>query len=246
MSRNLTAILADDEVHVLESLRLKLERHFPGIRVVACCSHGEEALEAVRQERPDLLFLDIEMPGMNGLALLQEIRNLDLAVQVIVVSAYEHPAYFRRAIHHAVASYLVKPVLQDELSEAIAVAMSRMSQAGGQAQSAGPYRVMEFPCVQGRVFYTEDQIVYVKAEGNYSRFFLATGKSELVLESMKWLESRFADSGIFRADRSHFINPRYVVKVMASARQCCFLESTGLAPAELNETGLRNVMRYFQ
>ncbi len=242
MNMKLTAIIADDEPKIVESLRSKLERHFSWITVSACAYQGKELLEAVERHRPDVLFLDIEMPGQQGLELLHVLRSRGNPVQVIIISAYQHPEYFRKAIHEGVASYLVKPILLSELSEAIAHVTARLSTTAAIPPAAGQ-KVVDLPIVQGRIVLSESQIVYVEAEGNYCRVFMAGGRSELVLESMKSLEARYAGTSLFRADRSHLVNADHVFKVSVQTRQCHFLEAASQPPVDLNETGVRNVLQ---
>ncbi|MBK7286155.1 MAG: response regulator [Flavobacteriales bacterium] len=110
-----TAIIADDEKHSRETLRMELEQHCPEVSIVALCSSGPEAIEAVKQHAPDLIFLDVQMPRMDGFQVLEKLG--DIKGQVIFVTAFDQ--YAIRAFRFSAVDYLLKPVQPSELKQAV-------------------------------------------------------------------------------------------------------------------------------
>src|ERR1700741_1564428 len=111
----MTAIIVDDEEHCREVLSTLLTKHCPGIQILATCSSGKEALTELQTKQPDILFLDIEMPGMNGFELLEQYPHPEFGV--IFTTAYNE--YAIQAIKHSALDYLLKPVDKEELVDAV-------------------------------------------------------------------------------------------------------------------------------
>src|SRR5678816_2593127 len=111
----MTAIIVDDEKHCREVLEHLLTRHCPDVQVMASCKDGAEALKVLDHQSPDLLFLDIEMPGMNGFEVLEQSTRHDF--DIIFTTAYNE--YAIKAIKHSALDYLLKPVDKDELMLAV-------------------------------------------------------------------------------------------------------------------------------
>lgn len=240
MSR-LKVIIADDEANVRELLALKLNKLSIPVEIKAMCSDAATTLEQLLLQKPDLLFLDIQMTGKSGLDLLQTMRKANITTQVVLVTAFTNIEYFRTAIQWNVADYLVKPVIQEELEAAVEKVVENLKTANKEEKRVATR--YEFSCATGRLYLKQEQIVYVKAEGNYSRIWLTDKKQELITESLKQLEDKFNGSSIFRADRSHLINREYVQKIVTGSNRCCFITSLGIAPVVLNETGVKNLLK---
>ena len=111
----LTALLIDDEKNSRESLRKKLENHCPQVKILEECSNGQEGLLALAQYQPDIVFLDIEMPHMNGFTMLQKLTKIEF--ELIFTTAYNH--YAIQAIRFSALDYLVKPIDVQELIAAV-------------------------------------------------------------------------------------------------------------------------------
>src|SRR5690349_5355088 len=109
------AIIVDDEKHCRESLQSMLQMHCPDVQVVAVCPDAMTAIATIATHRPDLVFLDIEMPRMNAFDLLQKLTRIDF--EIIFTTAYDQ--YAIRAIKCSALDYLLKPVDADELKQAV-------------------------------------------------------------------------------------------------------------------------------
>ena len=109
------SIIIDDEHYGRQALKVALEQHCPDVEIVAICESPEEGLEKIKALHPDLVFLDIQMPGMSGFDLLQQIHPITF--EVIFVTSYDQ--YAIRAIKFSALDYLLKPVDEDDLIVAI-------------------------------------------------------------------------------------------------------------------------------
>ena len=109
------AIIVDDEPYCCDTLETMLEKYCPDVQLVAVCHSGEEAIAAISQQKPDLVFLDIEMPRMNGFDMLQKINPINF--EIIFTTSFDQ--YALRAIRFSALDYLLKPIDKDDLANAV-------------------------------------------------------------------------------------------------------------------------------
>ena len=126
----LTAIIIDDETSSRNALRQKLRNHCTDVMIIAECENGEEGIENIEKKKPDIVFLDVEMPRMNGFTMLQQLKNKNF--EVIFVTAYDH--YAIKAIRYSALDYLVKPVEIDDLKNAVNRAIEKRNATKPNAQ----------------------------------------------------------------------------------------------------------------
>jgi len=192
------ALIVDDERLARTELRRLLEKH-PEIEIAGEARDSEDALAQITRLQPDLLFLDIQMPGATGFDLLEK---LDRAPLVIFTTAYDE--YALRAFDVNALDYLLKPVAPDRLAAALAkVAASKPQPALGAEQ---------------RIFVKDGErcwfvilkdIVLLESEGNYTRLYFGTHRP-LVLRSLNYLEDRLDPALFFRAGRRHILNLKFI------------------------------------
>jgi two-component system LytT family response regulator len=118
----LNAIIVDDEIHSCKTLEALLKRDCPQVNLVALCSNGEEAIRMIKQSNPDVVFLDVEMPRMNGFEMLERLPQINF--HLIFVTSYD--AYALKAIRFSAIDYLLKPINRDELKAAVEKVTNRM------------------------------------------------------------------------------------------------------------------------
>src|ERR1700704_1647826 len=116
------AIIVDDEPYCCEALGTLLQRYCPEIRVIEICYNGATALKAIHEDQPDLLFLDIEMPQMNGFELLGKLKEINF--ELIFTTSYDQ--YAIKAIRFSALDYLLKPIDREELQKAVQKVVSRL------------------------------------------------------------------------------------------------------------------------
>lgn len=133
----LTMILADDEPVITRGIQKLLDWNALGISIIGVYEDGKSAMEAILAKRPDLALLDINMPGMDGIAILKNLRAFDITeTAVIFISGFQDFAYARAALTYGAADYLLKPVIREELIRAIDRALEKKEADGGAAGSA--------------------------------------------------------------------------------------------------------------
>jgi two-component system LytT family response regulator len=223
MAQTLTAIVVDDEALARQVLREYLESH-GGVEVIAECANGFDAVKAVSERRPDLLFLDVQMPKLDGFEVLELLGDAARGLAVIFVTAYDE--YALRAFEVHAVDYLLKPFTAERLGEALTRATARVGQAS-QSQAAalaaaarrreGPLeRVLIRDGVQVHVLPVET-IDYVEAQDDYAAFHSA-GKSYLKEQTLAELESRLDPARFVRVHRSFIVNVERIARVELYAK----------------------------
>jgi len=213
----LRAILVDDELSSLQNLQSKLVEFCPDVEVVATAQKPEDAILFIRQHKPDVIFLDIEMPRMNGFRMLDELGELDF--EIIFTTAYNH--YAVDAIRISAFDYLMKPVAIKELQNALErLAKYRQTHTRDKLdvlrQSLSPNKSQEekiaIPTNEGLEFIPIKNILHIESSSNYSRIFLTDGKKILVTKLLKDFEDILEPYNFFRVHNSHLINLAYIKK----------------------------------
>jgi two-component system LytT family response regulator len=206
------AILIDDEPHCLESLSLDLAKYCPEIEVCKTLSSSKEGLKYIKTMQPDLLFLDIEMPWMNGFELLEYLSPIDF--EVIFVTAYD--SYAVNAFKVNAVDYLMKPIDREDLKAAVSKVKEKlMSKENGndkihhlldQYFNSKSQKKIVFPEKDRQKFVDPNNIIYVKAESNYSNVILK-GESPLMLSiTLKTIEQKLEGLGFMRVHHSYLVN----------------------------------------
>lgn len=205
----LKGIITDDERHSREALLNKLQKHCPEVEIVALCSNAKEGIDAIKKYRPDVLFLDIEMPVMNGFEMIKMLH--EEAPQIIFTTAYNEFAI--QAIRYSALDYLVKPIDVEELKIAIGrvhqnlklpikqqlqILMDNLS-ASSSRQS------LAISTAEGLHLVNFSEIQYLEAEGNYTRITLQHQKI-LSSKTLGEFEEALPTSRFFRVHHSSVIH----------------------------------------
>ena len=198
------AIIIDDERLARQELRNLLSAH-KEIEVVAECANAMEAKEKIAAISPDVIFLDIQMPGKTGLELLEEISALP---EVVFVTAYDE--YAIRAFEINALDYLLKPVSPQRLAETVKKLLNKES--GERKENNSPLNDEDQVFVKDGEkcwFVTLSNIRLFESEGNYVRVYFDNFRP-LILRSLNSLETRLPEKSFFRASRKHIINLKWV------------------------------------
>jgi two-component system LytT family response regulator len=180
----LNAILIDDEKSSLQSLKLDLEEYCPEVKVVATCQSAALGIQAIAQYQPDLVFLDIEMPRMNGFELLQSLS--EITFDVIFVTAYDQFAV--RAFQFNAIDYILKPILRSQLIQAVQKVLDRKQHKFSrpkldalinnvQLQSHQTIENSALPSSEGYEFVPVNEITHLQGESNYTWVFVQSQKN---------------------------------------------------------------------
>lgn len=208
------AILIDDERDGLEDLRESIGKYCKDVTVSGVYTDPTEALSAIVRSTPDLVFLDVQMPGMSGFELLE--RLSPVSFEVIFVSAFDR--YAIKAIRFSALDYLLKPIDVDELIRAVARVKERKPANTFSIQSAlhnassrsGNIEQVAVPSAEGIDLFPTKDIIYCKADGCYTMIYLTGKQAKLVTRVLKDFEDFLSESGFFRIHNSFLINLRHV------------------------------------
>ena len=213
----LKAILIDDELNSLQNLQFKIQEYCHSIKVVAQTQNPEEAIRLIGQHKPDVIFLDIEMPKMSGFKMLEQVPEIDF--EVIFVTAYNH--YAINAIRISAFDYLVKPVSIEDLQQTVdrlgtyTVHKSRDRAEVLKKNLANPRSQEDqiaIPTNDGLEFLQIKQIIRIESSSNYSKLFLLSGKHLLVTRQLKDFEELLQDYRFYRVHHSHLINLNFITR----------------------------------
>ncbi len=209
------AVIIDDEPDSRETLRLLLETYCEGVSVEGMAQSALSGIDLIKRIEPDLVFLDISMPGKDGFYVMEQFRDPDF--EVIFVTAYDH--YAIQAIRLAALDYLLKPVDIVYLRKAIEKAREKMKQKQRLDQldvlisnlkgGSKPAKIA-IPTAMGFEYVNIRQIVRCEAEGGYTRFHMDDGQNQLVSRNLGEYEELLEPYGFFRIHHSHLINLDHV------------------------------------
>jgi two-component system LytT family response regulator len=209
----ITAVLVDDEKAALEVLSWQLAEYCPQVTVLGTSNNAAEGVELIREKKPDLLFLDIEMPVQNGFGLLEAFE--DPTFDVIFTTAYNQ--YAIKAFKFCAFDYLLKPIDAEDLKtsvnrylakqrSSIKEQLKELSQQLHQKQ----LNRIAVPSSDGLMMLRPEQIVRLESESNYTRIFFDNGKKTLVAKTLKELEDVLINYQFYRVHHSHLINLPHV------------------------------------
>jgi len=216
-------VVADDEPLARERLRQLLARH-SGWAIAAECRTGVEAVDAILAQRPAVVFLDIRMPGLDGLEVADAIAGDEHGGGPVVVFVTAYDEFALRAFDVSAADYLLKPIDRERFDRAIARLEARLRAApsaerdtdvaavlGALSQQLPPLRRFLVRTTRGYHFVNAGDVEWIEAEGNYAALH-AGGRVHLVRHTMKALEERLDPSAFVRVHRSAIVNVECVVR----------------------------------
>jgi len=209
------AILIDDEPDGIRTLKRMLELNCSEVTIEATCSTATDAMEKLEEIKPDLVFLDVRMPGKSGLDMLTELNAIDF--EVIFVTA--HNEYMLQALQFSAVDYLMKPVDEDRLVEAVARVEQRLKRSEGQAEillhninKVGSPLEMRLclPTQKGFTFVKLEEIICCEAKRSYTIFRLTNNKSIIISKPLFDYDRLLSNTVFFRVHKSYLINLMHV------------------------------------
>lgn len=213
----ITAIIIDDEVKGRMALRQKLKDYCPDIQLEGEAEDGEEGLKLIEELQPDVVFLDIEMPRLNGFDMLLQLPRQDF--HLIFTTAYDH--YAIKAIRFAAFDYLLKPVDIEELKTAV----EKIIQTGRQPNNGRRLETLAhnlqtalnkiaISTLEGLLFFDINDIIHIEAQSNYTLFSFSNRPRLTVSRTLKEFEDLLPSEQFFRTHHSHIINLQYIKRYM--------------------------------
>jgi two-component system, LytTR family, response regulator len=203
----ITTIIIDDEPASMEALRLKIERVSDEIDVVTTFYSAKDALKSIESLEPDLVFLDIEMPEIDGFTFLEHFPNRNF--EVIITTAHDH--YAIRAVRQNAIDFLLKPVSISELHEAIdrlklKIKAKQKSEKGAIPKLNAQFDKIPVPSMRGLVFVPIKEILYLSSEGNYTTIHLESKQKLVSSRNLGDYENILEQLHFFRIHHSTIIN----------------------------------------
>ena len=214
-------VLVDDELQSCKSLAIKLKDIAEDIEITGTFHHPDKAIPGIRKLKPAVVFLDIEMPGMNGFQMLEKMEEFDF--EVIFVTAYDE--YTLNALRISALDYLLKPVDTEDLKNALSRLRKKISMHENSSQTKEQLELLgdtlkeqhapkrlALATLQGIVFLKINEIIRVEALSNYSTFYLINKQKIMVSKTLKEFEPVLTMQNFFRVNRSCIVNTDYIIK----------------------------------
>jgi len=207
----LKAILVDDEINSLQNLQQKLIQFCPAIKIVVTAQQPEEAILFIHHYKPDVVFLDIDMPRMNGFTMIEELEEVDF--EIVFTTAYNH--YAVDAIRISAFDYLVKPVSVKDLQLCVdRLVESRIRKTKerldvlrqGLSDSRSQEDKIAIPTADGIDLIYIKEIISIESDSNHSKLILNNGQSLSVMKPLKDMEELLLKYRFYRISTSHLIN----------------------------------------
>lgn len=216
------AIIIDDDNSSIYLLKLIIEEHFPHIGIVAFAKNVQDAVDIINAEKPNLIFLDIELPDGYGFDIIQKVEFKNF--EVIFITAFNK--YALRAFDFAALHYLIKPVTPDSLK----IALERYRHKANFKLMEKPLQVLRsnisndtakimLPTGTGSEIFNLDEIIRCEADNNYTIIYFTGNKRYIVVtKTLSTLDATLNESGFFRVHRKYLINFKYIKKIFKNKK----------------------------
>lgn len=217
-------IIVDDESNAIQSLKWEMEHFCPEMEVVATFTDPTLAIEAINELWPDCVFLDIQMPQMDGFAMLERLSYRQFAL--VITTAFE--SYALKAFKENAIDYLMKPVDSDDLKKS--VEKIKRIKSGGTPEldvrrmievMAGQQERKRIPLhLNGKIIYQDiEEITYCEADGNYTTVYTKSGQKTVVSKKIKEIEAMLPASSFYRVHQSYVVNTGCIKEYVRSDGQ---------------------------
>lgn len=229
------AIIIDDELTAIKSLSWEIDNFCNGIEIIDSFTNPNEAISAINYLKPDCVFLDIEMPEMDGFQLLEKLQYRDF--DLIITTAYD--SYALKAFKESAIDYLLKPVDTDDLIKSVAkIKTNKTNNLLGKElikifESIAPkpsFNKISLILSGKTIFVNPNEILYCKSDGNYTEVYFISGKKEVLSKKIKDVETMINNTLFFRVHNSYLVNINHVKEFVRSDGQYLILENGSSIP----------------
>ncbi len=218
MTKKLKTIIIDDEQNAVDFISSVISEYCPELEVAGKAFDVDEGVQRILEIKPDLVFLDVEMPNGTGFDLLTHFPEKDF--DVVFITAFNH--YAIKAIKFSAVDYILKPVNISEFIEAVKKVIQKRVNASSHSnenlkvlienlKSSTPSR-LAIPTADGMEYLNPREIIRIEADRSYSWFYLTGDRKILVSKNLKEFQDLLGDRNFFRAHNSFLINLKYVKK----------------------------------
>ncbi len=216
-------VIIDDDEYSRHAIQRQLERYTDAVELIGECASGQEGVRMIERDRPDLIFLDIQMKDMDGFTMLDALPQRDFGV----VFTTSHDEYAIRAIRYSALDYLLKPIKTSEFDAALghfianrAVLPARLDRLVSTTKEKGAPRTLVIPMRDGDRHLPVQDIVRCEADRNYTVFHLKRGERVMSSRTLNSYEEFLAENDFLRVHRSHIVNIAHVRSLDTEDRLC--------------------------
>lgn len=213
----INTVIIDDEQNNIDNLSILLHTHCPHVRVLASALNAHEGEQIIVKNKPDLVFLDIQMPEKNGFDMLKSLNAFDF--EIIFVTAFDQ--YGIQAVKFSAIDYLLKPINIDDLKQAVQKATMKSTQKKHNAQLENLIQLVQqkqqkqfhriaLQSTKETRFVEPDKIMRCESSNNYTTFFLSNGEKILTSKPIFEYEEMLHDYGFVRCHQSHLVNKTFI------------------------------------
>lgn len=247
-NQKIRVVIVDDEPEGRDVMK-HLLGSFPEIEISAVADSADSGLEAIVRTKPDMVFLDIQMPRKNGFDLVHDLIQIHLSPVIVFVTAFDQ--YAIRAIRMAAFDFLTKPVDPDELRQTI-------TRYRGTRESSDFYtrvatlleqinlnKKLRFNTRSGFVAVNPEDILYIRADGNYSELFYSRSKNEIICMPIGGIGELLPASRFFRVSRSAIINLSFIHRIDRKTRSCELVKDGETVAVEISRDRVHALERLF-
>ncbi len=236
----LKAIIIDDEPDCVKLLALQLKMYCPQVQVAAECTASDDGLQKIKELSPDIVFLDIEMPVMNGFQLLE--KTGDIQFSLVFVTAYDQFAV--KAFRFSALDYLLKPIDGKDLKAAVQKAEQRhwphkqqlnmLKQHIHGNEKKYPDKIA-LPYQNGVTFAEIKNIVYCESENNYTRFHTADSQQYMVAKTLGDIQEVLEERNFLRVHRQYLVNLNHIKKYVRGEGNYLVMSTDATVPVARNQ-----------
>jgi two-component system LytT family response regulator len=247
----INAVLIDDELNSLNSLEMELGIYCPNVNVQNKFNDPEKALAYLKKESTDLVFLDIEMPNLNGFELLQKLDNISF--DLIFVTAYDQFAV--KAFNFNAIDYVLKPIRKTKLIQAVNKVVNKSNPKIGQTDLMALLQNMQFkanpiklnsialPTAEGFKMVEIKEIIYLQADSNYTHIHVTNKIKYLVSRTLKECTEMLDETYFYRTHKSYLVNLNYIDRyVRGQGGYLILKDGTQITVARSQKAGLMKLL----
>ena len=231
----ISAVIIDDEINNIKNLEQLLHLYCPEVNVIASALNAKDGKEMILQSEPDLVFLDIQMPGENGFELLQSLSKYSF--EVIFVTAFDQ--YGIKAVKFAAIDYLLKPIDIEELKIAVKKVIVKKEEGKQSSQLQNLMQLLKDNQEEHRIalssaqeirYVKPSQIIRCESSNNYTTFYLTSGEKLLISKPIYFYEDLLQDYSFIRCHQSHLVNKKFITSFIQKDGGNLLLEDNTLLP----------------
>jgi two-component system LytT family response regulator len=241
MTKTIKTVIIDDETDAVDFINTIIGEYCPSLKVVGKAHNVLQGVDVINESKPDLVFLDVEMPNGSGFDLLSRYPQKDF--DVIFITAFNH--YAVRAIKFSAVDYILKPININEFIEAVNRVV--MKRAEKSHNSNDNFRVLmenlrtplpsrlAIPTSDGMEYLNPREIIRIEADRSYSWFFISGDRKILVSKHLKEFQELLSDRYFLRSHNSHLINMKFVKKFIRKEGGYIEMSDGSIVPISRNK-----------